>query len=528
MKQAVRSAVPAPNRCLPGGRQKLRRRRARRGTGPDWRPPFALWPLIRAAQAHNKDLSHHPGAPMADPNPRLLAAEIRNRWVRLRTLVVLRWIAIAGQLAAIAVGQFVFQLDLELGLSLLAVGVSVIANLVMGFVYPANKRLSEPEVVLMLLFDIAQLTFLLFLTGGLHNPFALLILAPVTISATALRLQSTLMLGSVAIALITLVGWVHLPLRTDQGLVMRMPQLFLFGMWVAITTGIVFMAIYARRVTSEIHSMSEALLATQMALAREQKLTDLGGVVAAAAHELGTPLATIKLVSAELREELADHPELREDAELIHSQADRCRDILRSMGRAGKDDLFMRHAPLGEVIREAAEPHSKRGRTVEVSLAPGDGGDAAQPRIARRPEVIHGLRNLIQNAVDFAETTVWIDANWTDRAIRLRIIDDGRGFPPHLLGRIGEPFVRNRRSDEDRETRPAYEGMGLGLFIAKTLLERSGAELSFANGRDPLAPRAGPGTRSGAIVELAWRRDLLSPDPGADSGALGENQPIEV
>ncbi|MDF0602336.1 ActS/PrrB/RegB family redox-sensitive histidine kinase [Psychromarinibacter sp. C21-152] len=462
---------------------------------------------------------------MPDRNPNLLAAEIRHRWVRLRTLILLRWVAIAGQLAAIAVGQYVFDLRLELGLCLLVVGASVIANLVMIFVYPENKRLREAEVAGMLLFDIAQLSGLLFLTGGLHNPFALLILAPVTISATALSLRATILLGAAAIALISLVGWAHVPLRTDQGFIMRMPQVFLFGMWVAITTGIVFMALYARRVTSEIHSMSEALLATQMALAREQKLTDLGGVVAAAAHELGTPLATIKLVSREMAEELTD-TELREDAELIGQQADRCRDILRSMGRAGKDDLHMRHAPLGEVIREAAEPHKDRGKALVVDVAPGDGGDTAQPLIARRPEIIHGLRNLIQNAVDFAATTVWIDALWTDREIELRIIDDGRGFPPHLLGRIGDPFVRKRNSDADREERPEYEGMGLGLFIAKTLLERSGAELSFANGRDPLVPQTGEGTRTGAIVELVWPRDAIAAPDDQRAGGLGENQPI--
>ncbi len=463
---------------------------------------------------------------MSDQNPSLLASDLRSRWVRLRTLIVLRWIAIVGQLVAITVGRWWFDLSLELGLCYLAIGASVIANLTMIFIYPQNKRLSEREVVLMLLFDIAQLGFLLFLTGGLHNPFALLLLAPVTVSATALRLQSTIFLGAIAICLISVLGYVHLPLRTVQGFEMRMPQIFLFGEWVAITTGIVFTAIYARRVTSEIHSMSEALLATQMALAREQKLTDLGGVIAAAAHELGTPLATIKLVSSELKEELADRPDLLEDAELISSQADRCRDIMRSMGRAGKDDLHMRHAPLGEVIREAAEPHRQRGKKVLVDLCPGYGGAPVQPQIVRRPEIIHGLRNLVQNAVDYADSTVWIDAVWTDETISLRIIDDGHGFPLHLLGRIGDPFVRTRRSSEDREKRPEYEGMGLGLFIAKTLLERSGAELNFANGRDPMMPRGGPGTRSGAIVELVWPSARIVADAAGIRGRLGENQPI--
>ncbi|MDJ0825188.1 MAG: ActS/PrrB/RegB family redox-sensitive histidine kinase [Rhodobacter sp.] len=465
---------------------------------------------------------------MADPNPGLMTQQTRSNWVRLRTLIVLRWIAIVGQLAAITAAQRFFDLSLELGLCYVAVGASIIANLVAIFVYPENKRLSEGEVFLMLLFDISQLAFLLYLTGGLHNPFALLILAPVTISATALQLRSTLVLGAVAIALISLLAFFHIPLRTEQGFIMRMPQVFVFGSWAAITIGIVFEAVYARRVTQEIHSMSEALLATQMALAREQKLTDLGGVVAAAAHELGTPLATIKLVSSELMEELDDRPELREDAELLRDQADRCRDILRSMGRAGKDDLHLRRAPLGAVIREAAEPHSDRGKDLMIDLTPGAGAEAGQPSIERRPEIIHGLRNLVQNAVDFAESAVWVEAVWTEATIAIRIIDDGRGFPPYLLGRIGDPFVRNRRTQEDRKQRPEYEGMGLGLFIAKTLLERSGAELTFDNGSDPMTGRGKPGTRSGAIVEVIWPRELISPESAHDQGGLGENLPIEA
>lgn len=465
---------------------------------------------------------------MSDPSSALFAEDTRSNWVRLRTLIVLRWMAIAGQLAAITVAVQFFGLRLNLGLCYVVISASIIANLLAIFLYPQNKRLSEYEATLMLFFDICQLAILLFLTGGLNNPFALLMLAPVTISATALQSRATLLLGGVAIGLISLMAFYHIPLITAAGDTLRLPQIFIFGHWVAIAIGIVFEAIYARRVTSEIHSMSQALLATQMALAREQKLTDLGGVVAAAAHELGTPLATIKLVSSELMEELADSPSLLEDAELIRDQADRCRDILRSMGRAGKDDLHLRQAPLGTVIREAAEPHFDRGKEVFIDLTPAPGAEASQPAIARRPEIIHGVRNLVQNAVDFARSTVWIDAMWTENTIELRIFDDGQGFPPHLLGRIGDPFVRRRRSLEERKQRPEYEGMGLGLFIAKTLLERSGAELNFANGADPVTGHGGDGSRSGAIVEVIWPRNMIVRDVRSQPGGLGENTPIEL
>ncbi|MDO9639187.1 MAG: ActS/PrrB/RegB family redox-sensitive histidine kinase [Pseudotabrizicola sp.] len=451
--------------------------------------------------------------------------DTRSDWVRLRTLILLRWMAIVGQLAAITVADRYYNMQLPLGLCYLAVGASVTANLVSAFVFPESKRLSETEAMLTLLFDLSQLSFLLYLTGGLANPFALLILAPVTISASALELRTTLFLGSLSIIFITLIAFVHVPLLYADGSALTVPVLFGFGFWLSIVIGILFLGLYSRRVATEIRSMSDALLATQMALAREQKLTDLGGVVAAAAHELGTPLATIKLVSAEMIDALEDQPELQDDARLIRDQANRCRDILHSMGRAGKDDLHMRTVPLSMLVSEAAEPHQHRGKRLDLTFRPGEGAAERQPNVRRRPEVIHGLRNLIQNAVDFAQTTAWVHGEWTGTKLTIRIMDDGEGFPSHVIGRIGDPFVRSRRSSQDLARRPEYEGMGLGLFIAKTLLERTGAELTFANGSDPFLSREERPQRSGAIVEVSWPLDRLVQN--GDHG-LGPNEPIET
>ena len=330
-----------------------------------------------------------------------------SNWIRLRTMIILRWFAIAGQLAAIVIGTWLYDLDLETGLCILAVGVSVVGNLIASFIFPENKRLTEFENLLMVLFDVFQLAFLLFLTGGLSNPFSLLVVAPVTVSAAVLTVRSTVILNVFAFLLVTGLVFFHLPLVTKDGVELRIPDLFVFGQWVAITIAQVFISVYAHRSVSEMHNMSDALTATQMALERTQKLNDLGGVVAAAAHELGTPLATIKLTSSELIEELEGRDDLQDDARLIREQADRCRDILRSMGRAGKDDLQLRFAPLSEVIREAAEPHQDRGKEIDIILLGCvEDVDVDEPDIRRKPEVIHGLRNLIQNAVDFARSTI--------------------------------------------------------------------------------------------------------------------------
>ncbi len=465
---------------------------------------------------------------MSESNIPLMSGQERSNWIRLSTLILLRWVAIFGQITALIVAQRIYELQLPLAMCFLAISVSIIGNLIAIFKFPANKRLSEFENFLMVMFDLLQLVFLLYLTGGLNNPFALLVLGPVTISASMLGLKSALTIGGAAIFLVTALMQFHMDLVLTNGTELLMPNIFTFGNWAAIVIAILFIGAYSYRISSEIRSMSDALSATQLALSREQKLTDLGGVVAAAAHELGTPLATIKLASAELSEELEDRPDLREDAILIRDQADRCRDILQDMGRAGKSDLHLQQAPLSAVLNEAAEPHMNRGKSLYIQVAPLNDADTVQPHILRKPEIIHGIRNLIQNGTDFARGSVWIEAFWCHETITIKISDDGRGYPSHLLGRIGDPFVRRRRSETDRKQRPEYEGMGLGLFIAKTLLERTGARLRFANGSDPFQNLLPNTTRRGAIVEVSWPRRKIDAIHGEQAVPLGKNKQIEI
>ena len=454
---------------------------------------------------------------MIESNQDLFPESKRGEWIRLRTMIFIRWVAISGQLAAIIIAYQYFDLALDLSLCFFAVGISVLANITASLFFPESKRLSELENVFMILFDLFQLAFLLYLTGGLNNPFSFLLVAPVVVSAAALKRQSTIIIGSAAILIVTLLSTFFVPLENQAGKLLSIPDIFLFGNWIAIITGVVFLAFYSTRVTSELNTMSDALFATQTALSREQKLTDLGGVVAAAAHELGTPLATIKLTSSELIEELRNFPELLDDALLIRDQADRCGNILNSMGSTGKDDLQMHQALLAEIIREAAEPHSKRGITIETKISDDHKGGIDEPHLIRRPEIIHGLRNMIQNAVDFATSKVWVESSWTKETITIIIADDGYGYPANLLGRLGDPFLTAKIGKQNRQ---GYEGMGLGLFIAKTLLERTGAKISFMNGHRNQTSNQSKVEPSGAIVEINWPRNKVE----SNANLFGENQ----
>ena len=419
----------------------------------------------------------------------ILVKSVRGDWIRLRTLIFLRWLAIFGQSLAVIYSYFVLKLQFQVGVCLFLVVLAAIINIAITVVYPKSKRLSERENFFILLSDLIQLSSILFFTGGLTNPFAMLILAPVTISATVLGLWSTIFLGSAAVFLISVLSLFYVPLIKFDGEILQPPYLLLIGNWIALMITMFFLAGYSRRVTMETLSMGQALQAMQMALAREQKLTALGGVVAATAHELGTPLATIKLASTELKNGFSTLQELNDDLDLISSQADRCRDILRDMGRRGKDDKYLHVAPLIALVEEAAEPHADRGKKIIYCLNGNIGHSIddfqvlSQPNVYRRAELIHGLRNLIQNAVDFSSSTVWVNMSWDEKRIIFGIADDGLGFPSNLIDRIGDPFLTSRfRDNVNHIKKPEYEGMGLGFFIAKTLLEHLGASVEFYNG----------------------------------------------
>lgn len=414
--------------------------------------------------------------------------------VRLRTLTLIRWVAIVGQVCALLIVHFGFGFPVPLAEAFAVVGASLLLNLIVMSGHPAPVRLGERAAAAFLAFDIMQLTALLYLTGGLENPFSFLLLAPVAVSATILSVRSTFALSVLSVVSITLLAVVHDPLPWSEG-GFSVPQVYVLGTWVALAIGIVFFAIYTWRVAEEARRMSHALAASQLALAREQQLAALGGLAAAAAHELGSPLGTIAVVSREMARDLSPDSPIFEDVELLISETARCRDILAELSdrSADRDDSTSPFAllPLHALVEAAAERHQQDNVRFSFSAAPFENGtETPEPVVARSPEIIHGLGNIIQNAVQFAHSTVYISTAWDADRIRVTIRDDGPGFPSGLIERLGEPYISSRTHVGGH--------MGLGVFIARTLLQRSGAGIAFDNYRT-----------EGAVVDIVWRRDQL-------------------
>ncbi len=426
-----------------------------------------------------------------------VAESIRQRiLIRLDTLIRLRWYAVVGQFGAIMIVALGFEYELPLMPSLILIGVSALLNLFLTWRYRTNFRLESGGAFMLLAFDILQLASLLYLTGGLQNPFSILLLAPVVVSATSLKRDHTLMLGLLAIASVSLLSYYHLPLPWTAEAPLKMPLRYVVGTWVAITCTLAFTAIYAFRVAEEARKLADALAATEIVLQREQHLSALDGLAAAAAHELGTPLATIALVSKEMVHTLPKDSALQEDAQLLRSQAQRCREILQKLtSLSSADEPIMTHQTLAAVVEEVVAPLRDFGVEIVVSKK-GESGEA--PVTERNLALQYSLGNLVDNAVDFAQSQVSVDLFWDDRIVRLTVADDGPGFPPVILERLGEPFTTARQ----RRVGKTERGLGLGLFIAKTLLERSGATLVFANGSKNSVAK-------GATVTVEWPRELL-------------------
>jgi two-component system, sensor histidine kinase RegB len=412
---------------------------------------------------------------------------------------------------------WILGFSLPLGWCLAAIALSAWLNIFLTLRWRSNITLKESYAALLLGYDILQLALLLSLTGGLANPFSFLFLVPVTVSATSLSRKWTLWLGALAFVCATLLAFVHLPLPWYPGRQIELEPIYLAGMWSAIVSGAVFSAIYARRITEETRQMSVALAATEQVLAREQRLSALDGLAAAAAHELGTPLATIALVAKELKRELSVDGHIGEDIDLLISQAGRCREILSRLANLDteSDEMFTR-VSLPVMIENIVAPLRAGDVGIRVDTAPADEGEprsSSEPMLQRNPAIAYGLSNIIENAAEFAAHEVVVEARWSTAEVMVAVRDDGPGFAQEIIDRLGDPFVTTRKGygagDEGAALEQQHEGMGLGFFIAKTLLERSGADVSLANK---------PAPDHGAIVHISWSRARIDVGPAKERG----------
>ncbi len=427
--------------------------------------------------------------------------------VRLRTLSNLRWLAIAGQSVALFLVYFALGYPLPLTYCVAAIAASAILNVVLALRYPASHRLANREASYYLAFDVVQLAALLYFTGGISNPFSLMFVAPVVIAAATLNLGNTVALAFIAFVSVSIIGVVHQPLPWPPGEPLMLPQLYQAGIWAALIIGIGFTSVYAWRIASESTRMSAGLAATQLALSREHRMASIGALATAAAHELGTPLGTIAVVARELERGMKENSPEIEDVRLLRAQAERCRAIIARLANP-EEGLLGNTArlPLGALLDDIAVSYRDDATKIVVSAQQSGG---TQPQVWRVPELLHGLGNIIENAADFASSKVAITAGWDATQLSVVIEDDGPGFAPEIYERIGEPYVTSRPGHHalgetemgPRGSLDEHEGMGLGFFIAKVLLEQTGGVVKAAN------PPGG-----GARVSIAWARGVIDGD----------------
>jgi len=432
----------------------------------------------------------------------------KSRRLRVDTPVRLRWLAVLGQTTAVLVTHFGLGFPMPFGLCLIVIAASTWLNVGLRFKFGRSDRFQEGPATLMLAYDLLQLSALLYLTGGIENPFAVLFLAPVMISAASLSSRSTILLSALMVVAATTLLFYHEPLPWFPGQSINLPFFYKVGIWMAVVIGAGFTGVYASRVSEEARKLSDALAATELVIAREQHLTQLDGLAAAAAHELGTPLATITLVAKDLHKQLSKEQSYKEDIELLLQEVTRCRTILSKLTSLDEDTSGITTTlNLRLLIEEVVGPQRDFGVAIKIVC---DGPDA-EPHCARNPGVLYGLGNLIENAIDFAESEVRITAQWTSSMVKVSIEDDGPGFSPDVVARLGEPYVTTKNNRKAKVEEGA--GLGLGLFIAKTLLERSGAKVEMENVPVP---------RTGAKIVIRWPRPVFEQGPGAATRELEE------
>jgi len=403
-----------------------------------------------------------------------------------KTLVNLRWIAITGQLSAINFVHFYLKLDLPYAETHIVIFIGLITNIVLQFNIRTNQ-LKDLSSSLFLVYDLLQLSTLLYLTGGIFNPFALLIIIPTIVSSTFLSMGTTIILGTLTIGLLFILREYHKILPGLDIYNLNFPEYYLMGTLVSIIIGLVFLSYFGIRFSGETKKRSTALDKLQQVMAKEYELDSLGGQAAAAAHSLGTPLATISVVVKELKNEIGDKSKYSKDLDLLISQAKRCSDILKQISKKEiNDDQFIKLTKIEDLLEEIIISFKV---TSDKKITLLENEDKNKINIKRSPEIVYGLRNFIGNAIKFADKEVRIKLISDEKNLVLIVNDDGPGYAEDIIKLIGEPYLKSRSKKIASKA-----GLGLGIFLGKTLLERKKARLTFFNKED----------LKGATVKISW------------------------
>ena len=402
-----------------------------------------------------------------------------------KTLVTLRWIALIGQFAAINIVFFILKLDFPIHATYIIILIGILTNVYLQYRIKATQ-LKDLYSSLFLTFDLFQLGLLLYLTGGIHNPFTFLLIIPAIVSSTFLSMGTTIILGLLTLAVLILITFFHLPLPgTEESL--KFPEYYLTGIIISISIGLIFLSYFGIRFSGETKKRSEALNELQQTLSKEYELESLGGQAAAAAHSLGTPLATITVVAKELRKEIGESSRHTKDLDLLISQTKRCSEILKQISKKEiTEDKFFSFTEFDILLSEIIESF-KETSDKNIELYSSENNNSC--KIKRSPEIIYGLRNFIGNAIKFAKQYINISLKINKGQVNILIEDDGPGFPDDIIKILGEPYIKSKSHEISSKS-----GTGLGTFLGKTLLERKGANLDFGKSEK----------LQGAKVNISW------------------------
>ena len=402
------------------------------------------------------------------------------------TLTILRYIAIFGQFLAINFVFFYLKLEFPIVESYIIVFLGLATNLFLQFKIRVNQ-LKDTYASFFLLYDLIQLSALLYLTGGILNPFSFLLIIPAIVSSTFLSMGTTIILGVITSFMLFLLGHFYISLPGMDETIFYVPNFYKFGLLTSILIGLIFLSYFGIRFSGETKKRSEALNKLQEVIAKEYELESLGGQAAAAAHSLGTPLATISVVAKELKKEIGNNKEISKDVDLLISQTKRCSEILKQISKKQiEEDNFLSSIRIEDLLEEIINSF-KETSSKQIELFADE--DQNKINIQRTPEIIYGLRNFIGNAIKFSKSKVQINLKSNDKIIEIKIYDDGPGIPEDIINKIGEPYIKSKSKELSSNS-----GLGLGTFLGKTLLERQGAILKFKRNSK----------LGGAQVTLSW------------------------